>query len=268
MPPRSCSTRSAPRPARGRWRHAVTMERPPAAGAAADRARVGDQAAARGVGRGRQLRRARRRRRAAGGDFGSERSRRGLEEIERRGWDSRRGRRRVRRAAAATNLALAAGTRSGGRRARARARSSNALDGERPALNREVFSGVPVADAHRPAHIRPAALQADRRRAMEGGYGEDGRCVPRARPVRADAAVLGTGAFEGEHIGERLARSTCRCCSRSTRAACSTRRGIRGCRRRASPRTRVRRRREAAAPAPSSPRLLASSARELVAAPA
>jgi pimeloyl-ACP methyl ester carboxylesterase len=131
-------------------------------------------------------------------------ARRGLEELDRRGWD-----RCVIVAdefgvAAAANLvkdapgvvqAMALG----------HARLSNALEGERAPLNREVYAGL------------AALMRTDRRtfvrqlfrltggEAMEGGYGEDMVDAYLERvPVEQMLAFWQSRPEQGEHIGEQL----------------------------------------------------------------
>jgi hypothetical protein len=140
-------------------------------------------------------------------DFGSEAvARRGLEEVDRLGWDryvvvcDEFG------LAAATRLALEAGD-SVMALAAGHARLSNSLTGERPAVNAEVHRAcIALMDTD----FRMFVHQLFKMTGGEdkaGGFGEDlvNAYLKRVRP-ELDRTFWDTRTFEGERIGERLRR--------------------------------------------------------------
>ena len=154
--------------------------------------------------------------------FGSEAiGSRGREEIERRGWDRCFVVADEFGVAAAVHI-VAEAPEAVQAMALGHARMSNSTEGERAADQPRDPRRLRVADRQRPALVRAPAVQDDRRRAMEGGYGDD--MVDeyrRARAGRADAAVLGDRVrTRAATSASGCAGSTCRFCWRSTRAAC------------------------------------------------
>ena len=138
-------------------------------------------------------------------DFGSEATaRRGLEEVDRRGWD--------RFVIVADEFGVVGGVsprgRSGARLqgvALGHARVSNSVDGPRPALNREVLHGLQSLLAHGPADLRAADVQDDRRRrtrAATARRSPTSGCAASRWSSRRPSTRLGRG---GRRMGERLA---------------------------------------------------------------
>ena len=149
-------------------------------------------------------------------------ARRGLEELERRGWDrcfvvGRRVRRRGRRAYCGDR----AGRRTG--MALGHARLSNATDGDRAPLNREVYAGCTSLIRTMPRAFIRQLFRMTGGETMEGGYSEKMVDEYRRRvPVELMLPFWDSRA-RGRQIGDALERSTSRCSWRSTRAACCSR---------------------------------------------
>lgn len=140
-------------------------------------------------------------------DFGSEAvARRGIEEVERRGW----GRFFVVAdefgVAAATSLAVHVRERVEGI-ALGHARLANTLDGERPAVNREVHEAcVSMMKTDYRTFVRQLFKLTGGEDAA-GGFGEDlVEAYIRRVPLGLDLPFWERRSFEGERIGERMER--------------------------------------------------------------
>jgi hypothetical protein len=142
-------------------------------------------------------------------DFGSEAiARRGLEEVDRLGWD-----RFVIVAdefgvAAASHLAVAVGPRLQGM-VLGHARLSNAVDGPRAPINREVLSGVQSLIRTDPRTFVRQMFKMTGGAEIEGGYGEAMvEEYVRRVPAELQAPFYESRTVEGEALGERLATLT------------------------------------------------------------
>ena len=171
--------------------------------------------------------------------------RRGLEEADRRGWDSFIVAADEFGVAGASYLAAAAGDRVQGI-ALGHARVSNAIDGPRPALNREVLHGL------------QSLLRTDPRTFVRQLFkltgGERRRVAMATRsPTSGYAASRWRWRRRFTRLASRKAPRwvsglplwTCRCCSPSTRAACCSPRKASTSRRRVAGRAGVQVQREA-----------------------
>ena len=140
-------------------------------------------------------------------DFGSAAvARRGLEEVERRGWDSYFVVADEFGAAAATRLALEVGDAIQGI-ALGHARLSNSLSGERAAVNREVHSACLHLMRTDPRTFIRQLFLLTGGEDSHGGFGDDlvERYAARV-PMKLEETFWETRTFEGEQIGERLAQ--------------------------------------------------------------
>jgi hypothetical protein len=139
-------------------------------------------------------------------DPGSEATaRRGLEEADRRGWDSFIVVADEFGVAAASHLAVAAGERVLGI-ALGHARVSNAVDGPRPALNREVLHGLQSLLRTDPRTFVRQLFKLTGGVQTQGGYGE---AIAdewlRRVPMEVAAPFYDARVEEGAAMGERLA---------------------------------------------------------------
>lgn len=133
-------------------------------------------------------------------------ARRGLEEVERRGWDHFFVVADEFGVAAASHLAVAAGGALDGL-ALGHARLSNSLRGDRPAVNREVHEAcLSLIRTDNRTFVRQL-FKMTGGEDIAGGYGEDlvERYLKRV-PVELELPFWETRTFEGERIGERLAQ--------------------------------------------------------------
>jgi hypothetical protein len=132
-------------------------------------------------------------------------ARRGLDEAERRGWDSFIVVADEFGVAAASHLAVAAGERLRGI-ALGHARVSNAVDGPRPALNREVLSGIQSVLRLDPRTFVRQLFKLTGGEETQGGYGE---AIAdewlRRVPTEVAAPFYEARVEEGVAMGERLA---------------------------------------------------------------
>lgn len=140
-------------------------------------------------------------------DFGSEAvARRGLEEIERRGWERFFVVADEFGVAAATRVGLAAGGALDGI-ALGHARVTNSLGGDRPAVNHEVHEAcLSLIRTDNRTFVRQLFKMTGGEDSA-GGYGEElaERYLQRV-PIELELPFWETRAFEGERIGERMAR--------------------------------------------------------------
>ena len=140
-------------------------------------------------------------------ELGSEAvARRGVEEVERRGWDRYFVIADEFGAAAAAHVALAAGDGLDGI-AVGHARLSNSLEGDRPTVNQQVHEAcVSLMQTDHRTFVRQLfKLTAGEDEA--GGFGEDlVEEYLRRVPIELDLPFWERRAFEGERIGERLAQ--------------------------------------------------------------
>jgi hypothetical protein len=140
-------------------------------------------------------------------DFGSEAvAHRGLEEVERRGWDSYFVVADEFGVAAATRVAIDAGDAVQGI-AIGHARLSNSLTGDRPAVNREVHRACLHLIGTEPRTFVRQLFLLTGGEESQGGFGHDlvDRYFQRV-PMELARIFWETRTFEGERIGERLAR--------------------------------------------------------------
>jgi hypothetical protein len=140
-------------------------------------------------------------------DFGSEAvARRGLEEIERRGWERFFVVADEFGVAAATQVAVAAGGAVDGI-ALGHARLTNSLGGDRPAVNPEVHEAcLSLIRTDNRMFVRQLFKMTGGEDAF-GGFGEElaERYLERV-PIELELPFWETHAFEGERIGEALAQ--------------------------------------------------------------
>lgn len=140
-------------------------------------------------------------------DLGSEAvARRGLEEVERRGWERFFVVADEFGAAAATHVALAARDSLDGL-ALGHARLSNSLGGERPAVNQEVHEAcLSLIRTDNRMFVRQLFKMTGGEDAL-GGFGEElaEQYLERV-PIELELPFWETRAFEGERIGEGLAQ--------------------------------------------------------------
>lgn len=140
-------------------------------------------------------------------DFGSDAvARRGLEEVERRGWDRFFVAADEFGVAAATSLAVHARERVEGI-ALGHARLSNALEGERPPVNRQVHEAcVSTMKTDYRTFVRQLFKMTGGEDSA-GGFGEDlvDSYMERV-PLELDLPFWERRSFEGEQIGERMER--------------------------------------------------------------
>ena len=131
--------------------------------------------------------------------------RRGLEEVDRRGWDSFIIVADEFGVAGASHLAVAAGDRVRGI-ALGHARVSNAIDGPRPALNREVLHGLQSLLRTDPRTFVRQLFKLTGGEQTQGGYGEGiaDEWVRRV-PMEIAAPFYDARVEEGVAMGERLA---------------------------------------------------------------
>jgi hypothetical protein len=138
-------------------------------------------------------------------DFGSEAiARRGLEELEQRGWESCIVVADEFGVAAAVSLVEQAPEVVNGL-AVGHARLSNAIEGERAPLNREVYSGCTALIQNDPRTFVHQFFRMTGGELMEGGYGHE--MVEEYRRRVPDELMLPfweTRPHEGRHIGEGL----------------------------------------------------------------
>jgi len=134
--------------------------------------------------------------------------RRGLEEADRRGWDSFIVAADEFGVAGASHLAVAAGDRLRGI-ALGHARVSNAIDGPRPALNREVLHGLQSLLRIDPRTFVRQLFKLTGGEETQGGYGEAiaDEWVRRV-PTEVAAPFYEAREAEGAAMGERLATLT------------------------------------------------------------
>jgi pimeloyl-ACP methyl ester carboxylesterase len=140
-------------------------------------------------------------------DPGSEATaQRGLEEVDRRGWDTFIVVADEFGVAAASHLAVAAGDRVRGI-ALGHARVSNDVGGPRPALNSEVLNGIQRLLRTDPRMFVRQLFKMTGGEATEGGYGE-GLVEEWLRrvPMEVAAPFYDAREEEGAAMGERLAR--------------------------------------------------------------
>jgi hypothetical protein len=131
---------------------------------------------------------------------------RGLEEIERRGWDSCFVVADEFGVAAAVHLAATAPEAVQGM-ALGHARLSNATEGERPPLNHEVYDACRSLIANDPRSFVRQFFSMTGGERMEGGYGEKGVDEYRRRvPVKLMLPFWDSRVPEGAQIGETLRR--------------------------------------------------------------
>jgi hypothetical protein len=139
-------------------------------------------------------------------DFGSEAvARRGLEEVERLGWDQFFVVADEFGVAAGSQVAMEAGDAVDGI-ALGHARLSNSLGGERPAVNQQVHQAcVSLMKADHRTFVRQF-FKMTGGEDSHGGFGEDliERYLQRV-PISLEIPFWETRAFEGERIAERLA---------------------------------------------------------------
>jgi hypothetical protein len=139
-------------------------------------------------------------------DFGSEAvARRGLEEVERRGWDRYFVVADEFGVAAATHLAVAAGPAVQGI-ALGHARLSNSLTGDRPTVNREIHEACVSLMRTDPRTFVRQLFRLTGGEHSRGGFGDDlvEHYLERV-PMELDLMFWETRMFEGERIGERMA---------------------------------------------------------------
>jgi hypothetical protein len=140
-------------------------------------------------------------------EFGSEAvARRGLEEIERRGWDRFFVVADEFGVAAATRVAVAAGGAVDGV-ALGHARLTNSLGGDRPAVNHEVHEAcLSLIRTDNRTFVRQLFKMTGGEDAA-GGYGDElaERYLQRV-PIELELPFWETRAFEGERIGEHMAQ--------------------------------------------------------------
>lgn len=140
-------------------------------------------------------------------DFGSDAvARRGLEEVERRGWDRFFVAADEFGVAAATTLAVRAMDRVEGI-ALGHARLSNSLEGERPAVNRQVHEAcVSMMQTDYRTFVRQLFKMTGGEDSA-GGFGENLVEEYMARvPLELDLPFWERRSFEGERIAERMER--------------------------------------------------------------
>ena len=131
-------------------------------------------------------------------------ARRGLEEVERRDWDSYFVVADEFGVAAATHLAIEAGDAVQGI-ALGHARLSNSLTGERPAVNREIHDAcLHLMRTDQRTFVRQL-FRLTGGETSQGGFGEDlvDDYLERV-PMKLDETFWETRSFEGEEIGARL----------------------------------------------------------------
>jgi hypothetical protein len=140
-------------------------------------------------------------------DFGSDAvARRGLEEVERRGWERYFVVADEFGIAAASQIALQAGGALDGI-ALGHARLTNSLGGERPTVNEQVHQAcVSLMQADHRMFVRQFFKMTGGEDA-HGGFGEDlvDEYLERV-PISLEVPFWETRAFEGERIGDRLAQ--------------------------------------------------------------
>ncbi|MGH2978419.1 MAG: hypothetical protein ACRDLQ_02120 [Solirubrobacterales bacterium] len=140
-------------------------------------------------------------------DFGSEAvARRGLEEVERRGWERFFVVADEFGAAAATHVALAAGDALDGI-ALGHARLTNSLGGDRPAVNHEVHDAcLSLIRTDNRTFVRQLFKMTGGEDAA-GGFGDDlVEWYLERVPIELELPFWETRNFEGERIGERMAQ--------------------------------------------------------------
>jgi hypothetical protein len=132
-------------------------------------------------------------------------ARRGLEEVDRRGWDSFIAVADEFGVAAASHVAAAAGDRVRGI-ALGHARVSNGVEGPRPALNREVLLGIQSLLRSDPRTFVRQLFKMTGGEGTQGGYGEAlAEEWLRRVPMEVAAPFYEAREAEGEAMGERLA---------------------------------------------------------------
>jgi hypothetical protein len=130
--------------------------------------------------------------------------RRGLEEADRRGWDSFVVAADEFGVLAASHLAVAAGDRLRGM-VLGHARVSNSVDGPRPALNREVLSGIQSLLRTDPRTFVRQFFKMTGGERTEGGYGEAlAEEWLRRVPMPLAAPFYEARVAEGEEMAEQL----------------------------------------------------------------